>query len=49
MFYVTDVIYLQNEVARTIADVIEIRLTPREVAVLAKKDRIRPDIYTINP
>jgi TolB-like protein/tetratricopeptide (TPR) repeat protein len=42
---VTDVIYLQNEVARTIADVIEIRLTPREVAVLAKKDRIRPDIY----
>ena len=42
---VTDIINLQNEVARTIADVVEIRLTPREEAVLAKKDRIQPDAY----
>lgn len=42
---VTDIINLQNEVARTIADVVEIRLTPREEAALAKKDRTRPDAY----
>jgi serine/threonine-protein kinase len=42
---VTDVIALQNEVARTIADVIEIRLTPREEAVLANPGRIPPDVY----
>ena len=42
---VTDVINLQNEVARTIADVVEIRLTPREETVLAKKDRTQPGAY----
>lgn len=42
---VTDIIALQNEVARTIADVIEVRLTPREAAVLAEANPVRPDIY----
>jgi len=42
---VDDIIGLQNEVARTIADVIEVRLTPREEAKLAKTDRIRPNAY----
>jgi TolB-like protein/tetratricopeptide (TPR) repeat protein len=42
---VTDIIGLQNEVARTIADIVEIRLTPREEKVLAKRDRIQPDAY----
>jgi len=40
---VTDIIALQNEVARTIADVIEVRLSPREEAVLAKANPVRPD------
>jgi len=42
---VVDIISLQNEVARTIADVIEVRLTPREEVALAKADPVRPDIY----
>jgi TolB-like protein/Tfp pilus assembly protein PilF len=42
---VTDIIALQNEVARTIAEVIEVRLTPREAAGLAKADPVRPGIY----
>jgi len=41
----TDIIALQNEVTRTIADVIEVRLTPREEAILAKADPVRPDIH----
>ncbi len=40
-----DIIALQNEVARTIADVIEVRLTPREEAALAKVDPVRPETY----
>ena len=42
---VTDIIALQNEVARTIANVIEVRLTPSEEATLAKADPVRPEIY----
>jgi TolB-like protein/Tfp pilus assembly protein PilF len=42
---VADIISLQNEVARTIADVIEVRLTPREKVVLAETKTVRPDIY----
>ena len=42
---VTDIITLQNEVARTIADVVEVRLTPREEAALAKAAPVRPNIY----
>jgi len=42
---VTDIIALQNEVARTIADVIEVRLTPREATVLAEANPVRPDTY----
>ena len=42
---VTDIIALQNEVARTIADVIEVRMTPREAAVLAVANPVRPDTY----
>ncbi len=42
---VTNIIALQNEVARTIAEVIEVRLTPREEAALAKANPVRPDIY----
>jgi TolB-like protein/Tfp pilus assembly protein PilF len=42
---VTDIIALQNEVARSIADVIEVRLTPREEAGLAKANPVRPDSY----
>lgn len=42
---VGDIIALQNEVARTIAEVIEVRLTPREEAALAKATPVRPDIY----
>jgi len=42
---VTDIIGLQNEVARTIANVIEVRLTPSEEATLAKADPVRPEIY----
>jgi len=42
---VTDIIALQNEVARSIADVIEVRLTAREEAGLAKADPVRPDSY----
>ena len=42
---VIDIISLQNEVARTIADVIEVRLTPLEEVALAKADPVRPDIY----
>jgi TolB-like protein/tetratricopeptide (TPR) repeat protein len=40
-----DIITLQNEVARTIADVIEVRLTPREEVVLAETTEVRPDTY----
>jgi TolB-like protein/tetratricopeptide (TPR) repeat protein len=42
---VTDIIALQNEVARTIANVIEVRLTPGEEATLGKADPVRPEIY----
>jgi TolB-like protein/tetratricopeptide (TPR) repeat protein len=42
---VADIITLQNEIARTIAGVIEVRLTPREEAALAKVNPVRPDIY----
>ena len=42
---VVDIIALQNEVARTIAEVIEVRLTPREEAALAKANPVRPDTY----
>jgi len=42
---VADIIDLQNEVARTIADVIEVRLTPREAVALAKATPVQPNIY----
>ena len=42
---VADIIALQNEVARTIADVIEVQLTPREEVALAEANRVRPDSY----
>ena len=42
---VADIITLQNEVARTIADVIEVRLTPREEVILAEANPVRPDTY----
>jgi TolB-like protein/tetratricopeptide (TPR) repeat protein len=42
---VADIITLQNEVARTIAEVIEVRLTPREEVVLAEAKPVRPDTY----
>jgi TolB-like protein/Tfp pilus assembly protein PilF len=42
---VADIFALQNEVARTIAGVIEVRLTPREEAALAEAKPVRPDIY----
>ena len=42
---VADIIALQNEVARTIADIIEIQLTPREEAALAQARAVRPDNY----
>ncbi len=41
----TDIITMQNEVARTIAEVIEVRLTSREETALAKADPVRPDLY----
>ncbi len=44
-FELADIIALQNEVARTIADVIEVRLTPREEVALAEANPIRPDTY----
>jgi TolB-like protein/tetratricopeptide (TPR) repeat protein len=42
---VTDIMSLQNDVARTIADVIEVRLTPREEKALAQARPVRPDLY----
>jgi TolB-like protein/Flp pilus assembly protein TadD len=42
---VADIIALQNEVARTIADVIEVQLMPREEVALAAANRVRPDSY----
>ncbi len=42
---VTDIIALQNEVARMIANVIEVRLTPREEAALAEANPVRSDTY----
>jgi len=42
---VTDIIALQNEVARTIAGVIEVRLTPREEVALAEANPVRSDTY----
>jgi TolB-like protein/Tfp pilus assembly protein PilF len=42
---VADIIALQNEVARTIADVIEVRLTPREEVALAEANPVRSDTY----
>jgi TolB-like protein/Tfp pilus assembly protein PilF len=41
----TDVIALQNEVARNIAEVIEVRLTSREESALAKAESVRPELY----
>jgi TolB-like protein/Tfp pilus assembly protein PilF len=41
----TDIITLQNEVARSIAEVIEVRLTAREETTLAKSDPVRPELY----
>jgi TolB-like protein/tetratricopeptide (TPR) repeat protein len=40
-----DIINLQNEVARTIADVIEVRLMPREEVALAEASPVRQDTY----
>jgi len=42
---VADIISLQNEVARTIAEVIEVRLTPREEVTLTETNPVRPDTY----
>jgi len=42
---VTDIIALQNEVARTIADVVEVRLTPREEVALAEANPVRSSTY----
>jgi len=42
---VSDIIALQNEVARTIADIIEVRLTPREEVALAEANPVRSDTY----
>ncbi len=42
---VTDIMTLQNDVARTIADVIEVRLTPREQEALTVATPVRPDLY----
>jgi len=42
---VTDIIALQNEVARTIANVIKVRLTPHEEATLTKAEPVQPEIY----
>ena len=42
---VADIIAMQNNVARTIAEVIEVRLTPREKAVLTKANPVRPNTY----
>ena len=42
---VADIISLQNEIARTIADVIEVRLTAREEAALAEAKPVEPDTY----
>lgn len=42
---VVDIISLQNEIARTIANVIEVRLTPREEVALAKAKPVNPDTY----
>jgi TolB-like protein/Tfp pilus assembly protein PilF len=41
----TDIVALQNEIARTIADVVEVRLAPREEAALSRADAVDPDIY----
>ena len=42
---VKDIMSLQNDVARTIADVIEVRLTPREEKALTEARPVRPDLY----
>lgn len=42
---VTDIISLQNEVARTIADVIEVQVTPQEAAALAEAKPVQSDTY----
>jgi adenylate cyclase len=41
----TDIISLQNEVARAIAEVIEVRLTPGEEARLAAVEPVRPETH----
>ena len=41
----TDIISLQNDVARSIADVIEVRLTPQEEITLATAKPVQPDLY----
>jgi adenylate cyclase len=42
---ITDIINLQNEMARAIGEVIKIRLTPREEATLVKSAPVQPAIH----
>ena len=42
---VSDIISLQNDVARNIAEVIRIQLTPREESALSEARPVRPDTY----
>jgi tetratricopeptide (TPR) repeat protein len=42
---IADIIGLQNEIARTIAEVIQARVTPVEAAELARAEPFRPDVY----
>lgn len=42
---IADIIGLQNEIARTIAEVIQARVTPAEAAELARAEPVRPDVY----
>ena len=41
----TDIIGLQNDVARTVAEVIDVRLTPQEESALAKAPPVDPKTY----
>jgi TolB-like protein/Flp pilus assembly protein TadD len=42
---VADILDLQNEIARKIADVTKVRVTPREEVALAQTNPVRPDTY----
>ena len=42
---VADILDLQNEIARTIANVTNVRVTPREQDALAEAKPVRPDTY----